>query len=68
MDISNLNGMTVKEFCDQFRISKSHFYKLLKQGAAPAITKLGSRTIILSGDIQAWVEKIKAAHGVGSLE
>jgi len=39
-------SLSIPEFCEQENISKSLFYKLLKQGIAPRIMKVGRRTLI----------------------
>lgn len=35
----------VKEFCDAVRISRSHFYELVKRGEI-RVVKLGDRTLV----------------------
>lgn len=37
---------SVKTFCDAHDITKVTFYKLLKDGTAPRIMKVGARTLI----------------------
>ena len=46
MNIENNYLLEVKVFCTRNCICKALFYKLLKQGAGPQITKIGSRTLI----------------------
>jgi predicted DNA-binding transcriptional regulator AlpA len=45
---------TVPEFCLQHRISRSLFYKLVKEGHGPRIMKAGKRTLITSEAAEAW--------------
>lgn len=47
-------SITINEFCDMNSISRSMFYKLLKQGAAPNIMKVGSKTLISNEAATAW--------------
>jgi len=45
---------TVIDFCNQHRISRSLFYKLLRNGKGPRIMKVGKRTLITSDAAEAW--------------
>jgi hypothetical protein len=45
---------TIAEFCDEHRFSRAFFYKLLKAGKAPRITRLGARRYISNEDAAAW--------------
>jgi hypothetical protein len=45
---------TVIDFCTQHRISRSLFYKLLRNGNGPRIMKAGKRTLITSEAAEAW--------------
>lgn len=48
-----LGAMTVREFCDRYRIGHTLVYELIKRGELRAV-KCGSRTLILSRDARAW--------------
>ena len=45
---------TVPEFCLQHRISRSLFYKLVKEGHGPRLMRAGKRTLITSEAADAW--------------
>ena len=45
---------SIDEFCKLYGISKSFFYKLKKQGKAPAIMSVGKRTLISSTSAFEW--------------
>jgi predicted DNA-binding transcriptional regulator AlpA len=45
---------TVPEFCLQHRISRSLFYKLVKEGHGPRLMKAGKRTLVTSEAAEAW--------------
>ena len=48
--------LTVPEVLDQARISKAFFYKLLKAGKGPTLTKLGDRTLVSPANFRAWLK------------
>jgi predicted DNA-binding transcriptional regulator AlpA len=54
-------ALTVDEFCLAHRISRPFFYKLLKDGTAPRIFKLGSRTLVSVEAAAAWRREREAA-------
>jgi excisionase family DNA binding protein len=72
IEIINLNGnlmknrvssssivsetLTVPEFCKITNISKSMFYKLIKQGCDLKIMKIGSRTLISRDELDRWIK------------
>ncbi len=45
---------SITEFCAAHRISKSTFYRLLKEGDAPALTHVRSRVLISAEAAAAW--------------
>jgi len=45
---------SVPEFCLQHRISRSLFYKLVKEGHGPRLMKAGKRTLITGEAAEAW--------------
>jgi excisionase family DNA binding protein len=51
---------SIDEFCKSYGISKSFFYKLKKQGKAPAIMEVGKRTLISSASAQKWEAEMEA--------
>jgi len=40
--------MTVREFCERNRISRSHLYELLKRGTGPRVVTIGLRGMRIS--------------------
>ena len=48
-----LGAMTMREFCDRYRIGHTRAYELIKRGELRAV-KCGSRTLILARDAGAW--------------
>lgn len=49
---------SVKEFCEKYSISRSKFYTLLKEGKAPQIVKIGTRTLIVVASISEWIQSL----------
>lgn len=57
--VSTPSGLqSIPAFCDENDISKAFFYKLRKEGKAPKITKLGSRSFITPDSRQDWLESL----------
>ena len=53
MDIPTC-AQSIEDFCKSNGISRSLFYKLLRQGRAPRIMKIGRRTLISSEAASEW--------------
>jgi hypothetical protein len=51
---------SVKEFCARYRFSEDFFYKLRREGRAPAIMKVGSRTLITVTAAEVWQREREA--------
>lgn len=47
-------ALDVNSFCEKFGISQSFFYKLKRQGKAPRIMKVGTRTLITAEAADEW--------------
>ena len=45
---------TVPEFCKAHRISRAHFYHLLRHGKGPRIMKAGKRTLVSFEAAEEW--------------
>lgn len=61
--VDELGAMTVREFCDRYRIGHTLAYELIKRGELRAL-KSRSCTLILTRDARAW-ERSLPAFGVG---
>lgn len=57
---------TVAQFCDDYCISRTHFYQLIKDGKGPDLMKLGRRTLISAEAAARWRKQIEfdSAGGV----
>lgn len=55
------NAYTVDEFCKSHRISRGTFYNLAKDGRAPVVMKVGTRTLISAEAATEWRRKMEAA-------
>ena len=53
-------AFTVPEFCEAFRISRSHLYNLIGRGEGPAICKAGRRTLISYASAEEWRGRMEA--------
>lgn len=52
---------SIPAFCAAHSISRAMFYVLLKDGRAPAVMKLGRRTLIASESAAEWRARITTA-------
>jgi excisionase family DNA binding protein len=57
---SELGAMSVKEFCEKYRIGTTKFYEEVKSGRLRAV-KCGTRTLVLNRDSRAWERTLSAA-------
>jgi predicted DNA-binding transcriptional regulator AlpA len=48
----------IKTFCAAFGLKESYFYLMKKRGEAPAITKIGSKTMIKVSDAKKWMRSL----------
>lgn len=46
--------LTLREFCEQHRISRNFFYSLVKDGQAPDVIKVRHRVLISNEAAAAW--------------
>jgi excisionase family DNA binding protein len=53
-------AMTVSEFCNWARIGRTKLYAEVKDGRI-TLRKIGSKTIILRSDAEAWLRALPAA-------
>ena len=49
-----LQAYTIKEFAAAFRISQDMFFRLMRQGFAPRVMKVGARTLISVEAAEEW--------------
>jgi excisionase family DNA binding protein len=54
-----LANMSVDEVCEAAGVSRSFFYKLLKNGGGPRTVKLGRRTLIPRSEFERWCSSFK---------
>ncbi len=50
-------AFTIAEFCKNYRISKSYFYLLRRQGLTPLEVRFGRKAIILRKAAEEWAKK-----------
>jgi excisionase family DNA binding protein len=48
-----LGAMTVREFCERYRLGHTLIYEMIKRGDLRAV-KCGTRTLLLAKDVRAW--------------
>jgi excisionase family DNA binding protein len=62
---AELGAMTVKEFCERYRIGTTKFYEEIKAGRLRAV-KCGSRTLVLNRDGRAWEHALSVVNSVSA--
>jgi excisionase family DNA binding protein len=55
------HALTIREFCDRFRISRFTFYELIRAGKLRA-RKVNRKTILLAPDVAAYEASLPVAH------
>ena len=58
--MNNPSCFTIAGFCAEHHISKAFLYKLIKEGKAPTLCKVGRRTLISAAAAAAWLAKMEA--------
>lgn len=58
-------AMSVADFCQSFRISRSFIYKLWKAGEGPRVLKVGNRTLISVEAASEWRRRMEAQTAEG---
>lgn len=53
---------TVAQFCQEFSVSKSSFYRMIKDGELKT-KKRGHRTLIRAEDAEAWLDSLPDGAG-----
>lgn len=57
---------TIDEFCVAYRMSRSLFYKMVREGRGPRMMRIGARRYITVVEANAWAEAQTAAGGNAS--
>ena len=52
--IKRTGAFDIRDFCDYHKISKSHFYNLIKQNLAPKMMSVGKRKLISEEAAAEW--------------
>lgn len=60
MSSTSSDERSVEGFCRRWSISRATFYNLKRRGLAPAIMKLGTRTIVSPEAEEAWRLRMEA--------
>jgi excisionase family DNA binding protein len=62
-DDGSLDMLSVSDVTEKLGVSKGLFYKLVRSGRGPVLTKLGERTLVSKANLTDWLEKseIRAA-------
>lgn len=59
--VSGRSAFSIDEFCSAHRISRAMFYKLLDQGKAPRLMKVGTRSLISEEAAAEWRRQMEAS-------
>ena len=54
-------AFTVREFCTAYRISEDMFWKMRRNGWAPALMKVGTKVLISTAAAEQWKREREAA-------
>jgi len=57
MDDAALDMLSVSEVSARLGISRALFYKLVRTGRGPTLTKLGERTLVSRENLSDWLAK-----------
>jgi hypothetical protein len=57
----NSHAFSIQQFCAAHSLSRAMFYILLKNGRAPAVMKVGRRTLISAEAAADWRRRMEAA-------
>ena len=59
-------AFSIAEFCRRHGISRAHFYNLWKNGAAPAVMRVGRRTLVSAEAAAEWRMRMEDVARNGS--
>ena len=60
-EMENLRAMTVREFCERYRLGHTLVYEMIKDGRLRAV-KCGERTLLMAKDVRAWEQSLQPVH------
>jgi hypothetical protein len=60
MESFHYNAYSIPQFCTSHSISRALFYLLKREGRAPAIMKVGRRTLISADAAAAWRKRMES--------
>lgn len=52
-----MRGYSIPELSAIIGIARSTFYLMVREGRAPAVTKIGNRSVIFERDYLTWLDK-----------
>jgi len=55
-------AITIADFCSKYKVHRSTFYRNLKRGVMPRVTKIGSASRILYEDERSWLDRQHASE------
>jgi len=58
---ADMLAFSILEFCRRHGISRAHFYNLSKSGDAPAVMRVGRRTLISAEAAAEWRRRMEEA-------
>ena len=61
--LADMLAFSISEFCRRHGISRAHFYNLSKSGDAPAVMRVGRRTLVSAEAAAAWRRRMEEAGG-----
>ena len=59
--LADMLAFSIPEFCRRHGISRAHFYNLSKSGDAPAVMRVGRRTLVSAEAAAAWRRRMEEA-------
>jgi predicted DNA-binding transcriptional regulator AlpA len=65
LPITDILAFSIPEFCRRHGISRAHFYNLSKNGYAPAVMRVGRRTLISAEAAAEWRRRMEGAARAG---
>jgi hypothetical protein len=63
-DLQGERVMSIREFCERFRMSRSSFYNLLHQGRGPELVRANGRPTVSYEAARKWRERHEKAEAI----